>query len=113
MSSNVDIKSPLFLINSLRETDQYLTSIYTQGGCYRFHLFLKKLWPDATPVKNKDFDHVGSVIDGVCYDINGEADWPFYPMNSKELSQAEKWTFSGESMLLLGFCPNCDEPLVV
>jgi len=101
------------LIDALRETEPYISTIYTQGGCYRFHLFLKRLWPEALPVKNKDFDHVGTLIDGVCYDINGVVDWKYYPMDLDEIEQAEKWCFTDHNFLLIGECPICEEPLVV
>lgn len=100
------------LIDALRETEPYIETIYTKGGCFRFHLFLKRLWPNALPVKNKDFDHVGTLIDGVCYDINGVADWNYYPMDLDEIEQAEKWCFTDHNFLLIGECPICEEPLV-
>jgi hypothetical protein len=101
------------MINALRETEPYIETIYTKGGCYKFHLFLKRLWPEALPVKNKDFDHIGTLIDGVCYDIKGIVDWQYYDMTLSEIHQAEKWSFAAYNLLFLGECPACEEPLVV
>jgi hypothetical protein len=100
------------IITALRSTEPYIESIYTKGGCYRFHLFLKELYPDAIPVKNADFSHVGTLIDGECYDITGIVDCNYYAMSIEEIEQAEKWCFTDHNMLLIGECPICDEPLV-
>lgn len=100
------------LITALRSTEPYIETIYTNGGCYRFHLFLKELWPQALPVKNKNFDHVGTLIDGMCYDIGGLVEWNWYAMSDEEIASAEKWCFTDHNMLLIGECPICDEPLV-
>lgn len=85
--------TPLQLINSLRETNPYIQTIYTQGGCYQFHLFLKSLWPDAIPVINSTRDHVGSLIQGEVYDINGIADWSYRAMDDEDVAIAEQWSF--------------------
>jgi hypothetical protein len=37
----------LFLINSIRETDKYISDIYLNGACYQFHLMLKKFAPEC------------------------------------------------------------------
>lgn len=44
------VSSCLFLVNSLRETDKYIQSIFMQGGCYQFHLFIKKTIPKCKTV---------------------------------------------------------------
>lgn len=104
---------PIEVIDALKDTDPYIETIYMQGGCYRFHLFLSKLFPDATPVKNERFDHIATVIGGECYDINGIVSWRYYPLSVEEITEAEQWSFTGNSYLSLGDCPNCDEPLLV
>lgn len=100
------------LIIALKNTEPYVETIFTEGGCYRFHLFLKELWPEAIPVKNKDCDHVGSLIGGKCYDINGIVDWSWYAMSVEEIEDAKRWCFTDHKMLLIGECPICEEPLV-
>lgn len=105
--------SPLMLIEALRKTDKYIEVIYMQGGCYKFHIFLREIWPCATPVINKDKDHVGSLIDGIVYDINGIAEWEYTNMDADDIEMAERWSFAKSKMISLGECPVCDEPLVV
>lgn len=104
---------PLDVINALRETDPYIETIYTHGGCYRFHLFLAKLFKNATPVKNERFDHIGTVIDGICYDINGIVDFKYYQLSAEDIDKAEMFSFKENCYLSLGSCPNCDEPLLI
>jgi len=101
------------LIRALRETDPYIETIYKCGGCYKFHLFLKKLWPNSIAVRNDDFDHVGTLIDGVCYDISGYANWNWHVMSKEEEADAMKWGFVNQNMLSIGECPICEEPLLV
>jgi len=102
----------LRIITALRETEPYIETIYTKGGCYKFHLFLKQLWPEALPVKNSDFDHIGTLTNGKCYDINGLVDWHWYAMSVEEIEEAKAWCFTDHNMLLIGECPVCEEPLV-
>ncbi len=106
---NVDV---MRIITALRETEPYIETIYTKGGCYRLHLFLKKLYPGAIPVKNSCFDHVGSLIDGKCYDIRGLAEWDWYAMSAEEVQAADEWCFTDHNFLLIGECPVCEEPLL-
>lgn len=101
------------LIAAIRESDEYIPTIYTQGSCYKFFLLLKKLYPSAVPVKNKSFDHVGALVDGECYDINGKCDWDWYMMDANDIHVAEKWSFRRHHMLKIGECSVCDEPFVV
>ena len=101
------------IINALRKSDPYIETIYTQGGCYQLHLFLKALYPEALPVLDKTFAHVGTVIDGQCYDIRGVVGWSWYVMDNEEVAIAEKWSFARSQMLQLGECPVCEEPLLL
>lgn len=104
--------TPLALLNALRETDPYIATIYTEGSCYRLHLMLKRLWPEAIPVTNATGDHVGSMIDGEVYDINGIVDWSYRAMDDDDIEMAERWSFAKKSMLEVGECPACGEPIV-
>jgi len=97
----------------MRDSDPYIKTIYSKGGCYRLFCLLKKIWPDAIPVINADANHVGSLIDGVVYDISGIAKWSYRGMDSDDVLTASKWSFSNNTMLQVGECPVCDEPIVV
>ena len=45
----------LGFISSLSNSDPYIETIYKNGGCYQFHLILKRLWPNAIAVTNEKF----------------------------------------------------------
>jgi len=104
---------PLEFIKNLRNTDPYIKTIFTNGGCYKFANFLKTIFKDAELVINTEKDHVGVLIDGVVYDINGVADWNFTHMTNADLEMAEKWSFAKKMMLQIGECSFCEEPIVV
>ena len=109
--ANVDI---LTLITELRGTEKYIQAIFMYGGCYRFHLFLKKLFPDAVPYINTDKTHVITEYKGKFYDITGEVDPEgFSEMTREDVEMAEKWSFSSKMALSLGECPHCGESIVV
>jgi len=74
---------------------------------------LKELWPSATPVISDTNDHVGSLINGVVYDINGISTWEYRAMDGNDIELAKSWSFAQNNMLLIGECPLCEEPLVV
>ena len=105
---------PLTVINALCKTDKYIEHIYTQGGCYQFHLFLKVLFPQARPlIWNKD--HIVSSIDGVLYDINGIVPSGqallYRSLKRGELGMARKWSFYKNSHLRLGRCSACGKEI--
>lgn len=56
----------------VRESFSLASEVYTQGGCYRFHLILKRIWPQAVPYYETLDGHVVTMIEGRLYDINGE-----------------------------------------
>ena len=103
----------LTLITALRDSDPYIKTIYTEGSCYKFHIFLKQIWPTAVPVFNQTADHVASLIDGLVYDIDGCNNGDYRAMSVKELAIVEKWSFAGNSFLQVGECPACEEPIIV
>lgn len=45
--------------------------VYTSGSCYKLYEVLKEIFPEAKPLINKEGQHIISLIEGVCYDING------------------------------------------
>jgi hypothetical protein len=104
--------SPLVLVDAMRESDPYIRTIYTEGGCYRLHLLLKTMWPEARPVINAQRSHVGSLIGGAVYDIDGIVQWSYRGMDSDDIKLAEAWGFAKNSMLQIGECPFCEEPIL-
>ena len=104
--------TPKQLIDAMRMTDKYIETIFTTGGCYQLHLMLQKIWPNAIPVINAGNDHVGSLINGDAYDINGIVDWKYRAMDDNDIATAERWNFADHSMMQIGECPVCEEPLV-
>lgn len=104
---------PADFIENLRKTDPYIKTIFMNGGCYKFAVFLKTIWSDSQFVINTDKDHVGLLIEGVVYDINGVADWSFTHMTKDDLEMAEKWSFAKKMMLQIGECSFCEEPIAV
>ena len=107
-----DLK-PLDIIVPLCSTDPYIQTIFSEGGCYRFHLFLQTLWPEATPVMCIESNHVATLIDGIAYDIDGVVAWPYKPMTQEDIAVAEKWCFADNAFLCIGECPVCEEPILV
>ena len=101
----------LNLIQAIRESDPYQKVIFTNGGCYRFHLILKSLCPGAIPLMNKEKSHVVTLCDGYIFDINGLVEGRFYPMSESDIKLAESWSFEKTRMLKLGECEHCGEPI--
>lgn len=103
----------IHFIENLRRADYYIKHIFMNGSCYKFHLFLKKLYPVAVPYINKDKDHVITKIDGLFYDILGlVSDFETYePLKKSELKLVAGWNFGKNNLLKLTECPACDEPI--
>ena len=109
------VSSCLFLVNSLRKTDKYIQSIFTQGGCYQFHLFIIKLYPNAKPLIHKNKDHIITEIESEFLDINGiVSDIENYnELSENDFEAVEKWSFSRNKMIQISECSFCEEPIVV
>ena len=105
--------SPNSLIEALRITDPYIKTIFTEGGCWRFHEFLRTVFPGSLPVTNYDMSHIGTLIDGEVYDVNGLVSWDWKAMSEDEIKTAMTWSFSGNAFLQIGECPVCEEPLIL
>ncbi|MDD4495034.1 MAG: hypothetical protein PHV32_11960, partial [Eubacteriales bacterium] len=78
----------LRFIKTLRNSDNYIRYIYTQGGCYQFHLILKSMFPQAVPYINTEKTLVATRLFGKLFDIDGrvenEADYsPLQPEDLK------------------------------
>jgi len=108
----------LTVINSLRESDKYIKTIFSEGGCYQFHLFLKALFPECKVMINKEMDHVITEYKGKYYDITGEVQsvsigCDFNYLTFGNISLVEGWSFSGVKLLSIDECPHCEEPILI
>lgn len=65
-------------ITLIRETaNNEMVRIFTCGGCYRFYLILKKVFPNAEPYmiidpNDNSIKHIVTKIEDKFYDVNGE-----------------------------------------
>lgn len=113
MKNNVSI---LRLINSLRKTDMYIEHIFMRGSCYKFHLFLKAIYPECVPFISYTMDHIVSLYQGKFYDITGIVkDGDYFPLdevNPYELKRIKKWTFQKQQLIKICECPVCEEPII-
>lgn len=95
---NKDMSEPIDIIKPLMESSIMLERIFTRGDCYKFHLFLKAIYPLAVPLLNKRITHVITKIGDTCYDITGETSGIDYlPMSEKEVELANTWGFDIEN----------------
>jgi hypothetical protein len=101
-------------IDELRNSDDYIVHIYTQGGCYKLHLLLSKLYPGSQAYISSHKNHIITKKGKKFYDIFGEVQNPdgYTPLTEEERTVAEKWSFYRNNLLLIKECPHCEEPLV-
>ncbi|GKW53638.1 hypothetical protein GBO14_04635 [Pseudoalteromonas shioyasakiensis] len=76
-------------------------------------MFLKSIYPNATPLIDEDKGHIVTLIDGTMYDITGKVNGQFQPLSNEDIKLAETWSFAENKYISLGECPNCEEPLLV
>lgn len=107
------VRSMLFLIDSIRETDKYIADIYLNGGCYQFHLMLKKFAPESEARITKERDHIVTYFKGKHFDITGIVEGQFEILSHNEIYMALKWSFAKNKALCICECPICEEPIVV
>lgn len=112
--------TPEAVITSLRQADEYIRPIFMNGGCWRFHKFLKTIFPEAEPYKVAVsapgyYDHIITKIGDALYDITGtvsEKDFAsFAPVQEADVQQFEKWSFAHNN-LLFKRCPACGEEIL-
>jgi len=108
-----NVSGMLFLINSIRITDIYISEIYLNGGCYQFHLLLKNLNPKCEVRITKEKNHVVTYFKGKHFDITGVVDGVFDPLNQHEIDMVSKWSFGENKALQICECPVCEEPIIV
>ena len=107
------VRSMLFLIDSIRETDKYIADIYLNGGCYQFHLMLKKFAPESEARITKEKDHIVTYFKGKHFDITGIVEGQFEILGHNEIDMALKWSFAKNKALCICECPICEEPIIV
>lgn len=105
----------LAIIKAIRESDPLVEHIYTQGGCYQFHLILKSIHPEAKPMRvDKDNGvHIVTQIDEHLYDIKGKVLKPVREMTDDQIREAEQYQFSKMYYATVGECEHCAEPIRV
>lgn len=107
------VRGMLFFINSIRETDRYIADIYLNGGCYQFHLMLKKFAPESEARITKERNHIVTYFKGKHFDITGIVEGQFEQLNNYEIDMASKWSFAKNKAIQICECPVCEEPIVV
>lgn len=66
-----EVEDILSFIDLVRESaPRLMTLVYAQGGCYQFHLILRRVFPAMRPFS--DQNHCVSELGGHYYDITGE-----------------------------------------
>lgn len=100
-------------IKELRSTDEYIRIIYLNGGCYKFHKLLSKMYKNIIPYISNENNHIISRYKDRYYDIDGEVKnvKGYRELNESDIDMVEKWSFRKNNLLVLRECPNCDEPI--
>lgn len=104
---------PKYFIDLIRKSDRYIEAIYTEGGCYQFHLILKGIFPSAVPLINIKKDHVVSKIDHKLYDIRGVVTGEYFELSKDDFKLVRKWSFHRNKLISITDCPFCEEPICV
>ena len=104
----------LEFIDELRSTDRYIHHIYLNGGCYRFHVLLKKMYPSAVAYISDHKNHIVTKYRGKYYDVMGIVNNTdgYTKLSESERIICENWSFHKNNLLKLTECPNCEEPFV-
>lgn len=100
-------------IKQLRETDHYISTIYYEGGCYRFACLLESMFGGEVVI-SKEKDHAALLLNGKVYDIKGKQDPELFesPCNF-DLIEMNDWSFAKYRILSIGECGNCEEPILI
>jgi len=109
--------NPLQIIEPLRDSDQYIETIYTKGSCFKFYEFLRSIFRDAIPLMSIDRNHVVTLIDGKMYDITGEIPVEQYnnylPFTRQDWNTVQQWSFYQHNILYIAECKYCGEPFTI
>lgn len=88
--------TPLEFTRKLRETDSYVSTLYTRGGCFKFALFLQMLYPTGILYIRKDHKHIVVLIENQLIDINGNVSdiENFTPLTEEDIKvyKCNKWS---------------------
>ena len=100
-------------IDELRNTDLYIRHIYTEGGCYKFHILLSKLFRGSKPYISQRKNHIITKYRNNYYDIYGKIDNVdgYTKLKEEEKHMVEQWSFHKNNLLQLNECPHCEEPI--
>lgn len=107
---------PKDFLKTLRDSDDYISTIFLHGGCYKLYLVLKKIYPEAEPyIRTKDGGHVITKIGNSFYDIKGKVSShrcrAYRKMTKEDMDVASKWNFAKHNWLVINDCPSCGEPI--
>ena len=103
----------LFFIERIRQSDEYIEHIFTQGSCYQFYVLLSKLFSGCEPYISPNKMHVITKYSGKYYDIHGIVLGNWYtPMTPEEIEVAKGWSFRKNNLIQLSECPYCEEPII-
>src|ERR1035437_1460598 len=106
--------NPLEIIEPLRQSDKYITTIFMQGSCFQFFQFLKSIFKEAIPCMSIHKDHVVTLIDGKMYDITGqireEQEQDYTPFSRVDWLIVDNWSFQAHNLLYIAECKFCGEP---
>ena len=103
----------LDFIDTLRNSDGYIRHIYSEGGCYQFHLLLSKMYKNCTPYISGAKNHIITRYRGKYYDIFGTVDCldGYTKLTIDEIVMVSQWSFRKNNLIKLDECPHCEEPL--
>ena len=100
---------PEAFIETLNRTDEYISIIFLNGGCYQFYKVLKSLYPSAKPYINLSNNHIITKIGNEYFDISGKVDGStFKELQENQIKYAEQWSFC-KTNWLGKVCENCGE----
>ena len=102
-------------ISSLRNSDEFISTIFSQGSCYKFAILLKRMYGGEIVINNEK-DHAALLIDGEYYDIGNGIDGILdrYTIPTKdEIEMMRSWSFAKNYLLSVGECEFCEEQIIV
>lgn len=105
-TQNISKKNQILnIITNIRESFYGSIFVYTNGSCYQFFKILNSIYPEAEACF-KD-NHIVSKIDGKYYDINGEINDDFIPLNEVDSEIIKSIVNNKYGVSGYIECPNC------
>jgi hypothetical protein len=109
--------NPLDIIIPLRDSDEYIRTIYMRGSCFQFFQFLRSIFKEAIPCMSIEKNHVVSLIDGKMYDITGEIpkehEQYYKPFTREDWITVREWSFAAHNLIYIAKCKFCGEPFTI